>query len=83
MLNNPDIRHFLHFSFWESVFYKVEEKEPDHKYPSQSNERSGHWVGFVDNKEDQLTWKIITDETQQITTRSSVRSAIRLLPNSG
>ena len=53
-------------SFWEPVYYKVEENESDHGFSSQSNEKSGHWVGFADSKGDQLTWKILTDETQQI-----------------
>ena len=30
--------------------------------------------GFADNKGDHLTWKILTDETNQIITRSTVRS---------
>ena len=45
----PDIRYFLHFSFWEPIYYKVDESEPDHRFPSQSNEKRGHWVGFADN----------------------------------
>ena len=77
----PDISHFLHFSFWEPVYYKVNENEHDHKYPSQSNKKRGHWVGFAENKGDQLTWKILTAETQQIITRSSVRSATKTSPN--
>ena len=28
----PDISHFLHFSFWEPVYYKVDENEPDHRF---------------------------------------------------
>ena len=28
-----DISHFLHFSFWEPVYYKVDESEPDHSFP--------------------------------------------------
>ena len=35
----PDISHFLHFSFWEPIFYKVDENESDHRFPSQSNEK--------------------------------------------
>ena len=77
----PDISHFLHFSFWEPVFYKVDENVSDHRFPSQSNEIRGHWVGFADNKGDHLTWKILTDETQQIITRSTVRSANKTSPN--
>ena len=57
----PDISYLLHFSFWEPVYYKVDENEPDHRFPSQSNEKRGHWVGFADNKGDHLTWKILTD----------------------
>ena len=62
----PDISHFLHFSFWEPIYYKVDENEPDHRFPSQSNEKRGHWVGFADNKGDHLTWKILTDDTNTI-----------------
>ena len=28
----PDISHFLHFSLWEPVYYKVDENGPDHKF---------------------------------------------------
>ena len=77
----PDISHFLHFSFWEPIYYKVDESEPDHRFPSQSNEKSGHWVGFADNKGDQLTWKILTDDTNTIIIRSAVRSATKTSPN--
>ena len=55
--------------------------EPDHRYPSQSNEKGGHWVGFADNKGDHLTWKILTDDTNTIIIRSAVRSATKTSPN--
>ena len=73
----PNISHFLHFSFWDPVYYKVDETEPDHRFSSQSNEKQEHWVGFADNKGDHHTWKILNDETNQIITRSAVRSATR------
>ena len=38
-------------------------------------------VGFAHNRGDQLTGKIFTDETQQIITRSAVRSATKTSPN--
>ena len=41
----PDISHFLHFSFWEPVYYKVDENEPDHRFPSHSNEKQD--IGLV------------------------------------
>ena len=77
----PDISHFLDFSFWEPVYYKVDENEPDHRFTSKSNEKLGHWVGFADNKGDHLTWKTLTDETNHIITRSAVRSATKASPN--
>ena len=77
----PDISHFLHFSFWEPIYYKEDESEPDHRFPSQSNERRGHWVGFADNKGDHLTWKILTDNTNTIIIRSAVSSATKTSPN--
>ena len=77
----PDVSQFLHFSFWEPIYYKVDENEPDHRFPSQSNEKRGHWVGFADNKGDHLTWKILTDDTNTIITRSAVRSATKTSPN--
>ena len=77
----PDISHFLHFSFWEPIYYKVDESEPDHRFPSQSNEKRGHWVVFAENKGDQLTWKILTDDTNTIIIRSAVRSATKTSPN--
>ena len=77
----PDISHFLHFSFWEPVYYEVDENESDHKFPSHSNEKRGYWVGSADYKGDHLTWKILTDETNQLITRSAVRSAKIPSPN--
>ena len=40
----PDISFLIYFSFWEPVYYKVECNEHDSKFPSQSNEKQGHWV---------------------------------------
>ena len=60
---------------------KVDENKTDHRFPSHLNEKQGHWVGFADNEGDHLTWKILTDETNQIITRSAVRSATKTSPN--
>ena len=78
ILQVPDISHFLHFSFWEPVYYKADENESDHRFPAQSNEKKGHWVGFADNNGNHLTWKILTDETQQIITRLEVLTTLVL-----
>ena len=77
----PHISHFLHFSFWEPVYYKVDEHEPGLRFPSQSNEKRSHLVGFADNQGDHLTWKILTDDTNTIIIRSAVRSATKTSAN--
>ena len=59
----------------------MDENEPDHRFPSQSNENRGHWVGFADNKGAHLTWKILTDDTNTIIIRSAFRSATKTSPN--
>ena len=79
--SKPPVTEKSVVSIMDQREYKVDENEPDHKFPPQSNEKHGHWVGFADNKGDQLTWKILTDETQQIITRSSVRTATKTTPN--
>ena len=63
------------------MYYKLDESEPDHRFPSQSNEKRGHWVGFADSKGDHLTRKILTDDTNTIIIRSAVRSATKTSPN--
>ena len=53
----------------------VDQSDPDSCFPSQSNEKHGHWVGFAKEKGDQFTWKILTDDTQKVLIESSVCSA--------
>ena len=77
----PDISFLLHFSFYEPVYYRIDSSEPDLNFPSSSNEKKGYWVGFADNQGDSLTWRILTEDTQKIITRSGVRSALRTTTN--
>ena len=77
----PDISFLLHFSFYESVYYRIDSSEPDLNFPSSSNEKKGYWVGFADNQGDSLTWRILTEDTQKIIIRSGVRSALRTTTN--
>jgi hypothetical protein len=65
----PDISMFLAFSFYEPVLCAA-----DNKYPSESPEILGRFVGFEMNAGDAMTFKILTDVTNQIITRSAVRS---------
>ena len=77
----PDISFLLHFSFYEPVYYRIDFSEPDLNFPSSSNKKKGHWVGFADNQGDSLTWRILTEDTQKIIIRSGVRSALRTTTN--
>ena len=71
----------LHFSFYEPVYYRIDSSEPDFHFPSSSNGKKGHWVGFADNPGDHLTWRILTEDTQKIIICSGVRSALRTTTN--
>ena len=77
----PDISFLLHFSFYETVYYRIDSPEPDLIFPSSSNEKKAYWVGFADNQGDSLTWRILTEDTQTIIIRSGVRSALRTTTN--
>ena len=68
----PDISFMLHFSFYEPVYYRIDSSEPDLNFPSSSNEKKGYWVGFANNQGDRLTWRILTEDTQEIIIRSGV-----------
>ena len=46
----PDISFLLHFTFWEPVYYKVDQSEPKSCFHSDSNENCGHWVGLLKTK---------------------------------
>ena len=71
----------LHFSFSESVYYRIDSSEPDLNFPSSSNEKNGYWVGFADNQGDSLTWRILTEDTHKTIIHSGVRSALRTTTN--
>ena len=52
-----------------NLFYcNIVPNKPDSNFPSQSIEKSGHWVGFAEEKGDKLIWKTLTDDTQKILT---------------
>ena len=67
----PDISKFLHFSFYEPVYYHT---YSDH-FPSVPNEEQGWWVGVAIHVGDALTYKILT-KTHKVIYRSAIRSAL-------
>jgi hypothetical protein len=67
----PDISQFLHFCFFEPVYYNAY----NNTFPSASNEEQGWWVGVATHVGDALTYKILT-KSHQVIYRSAIRSAL-------
>jgi hypothetical protein len=66
-----DISKFLHFSFYEPVYYH----SYSDTYPSASNEEQGWGVGVGNHVGDELTYKILTQK-QQVIYWSAIQSAM-------
>jgi hypothetical protein len=66
-----DISPMLYFSFYEPVYYLVDETT----FPSKSKELRGQWVGVSKNVGHFMTYKILTDDTRQIIHHSNIHSA--------
>ena len=63
----PDVSVLLQYSFYEQILYL----DSDTKYPD-SKEKPGRFVGIAENCGDALTYLILTDDTNQIISRSVV-----------
>ena len=70
--STPDISPLLHFSFWDPVYYKLDNSD----FPPGSTEGSGHWVGIAENVGHAMTYQIPTDDTKKVIYRSNVCSAL-------
>jgi hypothetical protein len=68
--HRPDISKFLHFSFYEPVYYNAY----SNKFPSVSTEEQGWWVGVAILVGDMLTYKILPKHNKVIC--SAIRSAL-------
>ena len=66
----PDISNLIQFHWYERVYYY----DPLTSFP-ESKEKLGRFVGIAENVGDTLTYKILTEKTEQIICRSVVRSA--------
>jgi hypothetical protein len=69
----PDISVLLQFSFWEPVLYK----KYDEKFPSDSTELLGRFVGIAENVGHGMTYKILTEDNK-IIHRAVARSANKM-----
>ena len=65
----PDISIILIFTFAQPVFYATY----DQHFPSESEERNGHWVGFGKHCGEAMAHKILDHDTQKIIYRSAGR----------
>ena len=65
----PDISIILLFTIYQPAFCATY----DQNFPSESEERTGHWVGFGEHCGDAMTHKLLDHETQKIIYRSAVR----------
>lgn len=61
----PDVSKFMHFRWWEPVYYR----------DADNTEKLGRWAGIADHVGDELCWAIVTGETGQLIYRSDVRTA--------
>ena len=59
---SPDISILLLYKFYQPVFYATQNQS----YPSVSEERAAHWVGFGEHVGDALTHKLLDDDTKKI-----------------
>ena len=57
------------FCFWDQVFYA----NPSARFPSESDERAGRFVGFSEKVGHSMTYKILTEDTHVVIYRSRVR----------
>ena len=74
---SPDISIILLYTFYQPVFYASHNQS----YPSVSEERAAHWVGFGEHVGDALTHKLLDDDTKKILYRSGVRPSDSAHPN--
>ena len=74
----PDISNVFQFEFWEPVYFATGEAlgtNTSPKFPSETHEKHGRFVGFAETVGNTFTYKILTSDTNKILYRSAVRSA--------
>ena len=69
--STPDISPLLRFHWWEPVYYHLD----DSRFPSESPELRGRFVGIAENVGHAMTFKVLTDDTNKVIHRSNIRSA--------
>ena len=67
---------YLNFYFYQPVLYSI-----DNKWPSESLEKSGRWMGVAHNVGDALTYQILMDHTKKVIYHSAIRPRDNKDPN--
>jgi hypothetical protein len=76
--STPDISPLLQFTWWEPVYYKVDDSD----FPSETCEKQGQFVGIAEHVGHRMTFKVLTDDTQKVMCCSNIRSALSsTMPN--
>ena len=70
---DDDISPYICYSFYEPVYARVFDNT---SFPSESKEVRCRWAGVSEHVGGPMTWTLVTDKTQQIIHRSSIRSAL-------
>ena len=70
--STPDVSSLMQYEFWEPVYYLISDKQ---EFPSQTQEKLGRFVGISENVGDSMTFKVLTNDTEKVIHRSSLRSA--------
>ena len=74
---SPYISIILLYTFYQPVLYVTHNQS----YPSASEERAARWVGYGEHVGDDLTHKLLDDDTKKILYRSAVRPSDSAHPN--
>ena len=70
--STPDISPLLQFTWWEPVYYKVDDSD----FPSETREKRGRFVGIAEHVGHRMTFRVLTDDTHKVICRSNIRSAL-------
>ena len=65
----PDISALLQYKFYKPVLFHEQEA----RFPEESKEKLGYWVGISEHVGDALTFKVLTADTNKVIPRSTLR----------
>ena len=64
----------MDFHFWQPVYFKKTHDKWE-KFPSQTDEEKGRWVGVSESVGHAMTYMILNEDTNKIIHRSVIRAA--------